>query len=145
MIVSTGRMSLKYSARTSITLFQSSMFVRITRVLTTSSILDPAFSSASLIISKQRLACAAGSPTPTVFPCESTGAVPPTDMYGPTLTAQQNPTTDSIGLPFETRTLFMKKFPDYSVVFLDSTVRFEYGTASRNCKVPLNIRAKFQC
>jgi len=107
MIVSTGRMILRYSALTSMTFFQSSMFVKITRARITSSIPEPAFSSASFIISRHLLAWAAGSPTPTVLPSEFTDAVPPTEMYGPTLTARLNPTTVSMGFPFETSTRFI--------------------------------------
>ena len=50
------------------------------RVRTTSCQPLPARASASSMISKQRRACARTSPTPTVLPSASTGAVPPTAM-----------------------------------------------------------------
>src|SRR5262245_53030163 len=52
------------------------------------------------MMSRQRRACAAGSPLPTVLP-SSSGAVPETAMIEPTRTAREMPTFGSYGLPLE--------------------------------------------
>src|SRR5262245_51587483 len=52
------------------------------------------------MMSRQRRACAAGSPLPTVLPSRS-GAVPDTAMIEPTRTAREMPTIGSYGLPLE--------------------------------------------
>ena len=53
------------------------------------------------MMSRQRLACAAGSPLPTVLPSSTSGAVPDTAMTEPTRTAREMPTFGSYGLPLE--------------------------------------------
>jgi hypothetical protein len=74
---------------------QSSIRVSRIRVRTTCPIEAPAPSSAAAIISRQRRACAAASPRPTVRPSGPSGAVPATVMMGPTRTAREMPTLGS--------------------------------------------------
>ena len=62
-----------------------------------------------LMISRQRLACAAGSPLPTVCPSGPSGAVPDTAMIDPTRTAREMPTFGSYGLPLEINFLMILK------------------------------------
>lgn len=100
-IVFAGRIEAKNSPCTEATACQSSILVSRVRVRTTCSSDASARSNASLMISRQRLACAAASPFPTVRPSGPSGAVPDTATIGPTRTAREIPTRGSYGLPLE--------------------------------------------
>jgi hypothetical protein len=73
------------------------------RVRITSDRFPPNPRIAASTICKHRRACAAASPFATVFPPESSGAVPVTAMICPLRTAREIPTLGSKGEPVETR------------------------------------------
>src|SRR5512136_1953847 len=68
------------------------------------------------MISRQRRACAPGSPRPTVLPSAPSGAVPATVTNDPARTAREIPIFGSQGLPLETSfrmSEFLDQFHDF--------------------------------
>ncbi len=64
------------------------------------------------MIFRQRRACAAASPRPTVRPSGPSGAVPATVTIDPTRTARDTPILGSYGLPLDTSLRIFETLPD---------------------------------